>query len=442
MPAGHETHQSAVAAGEHRPVAASQVLPHRARMTARTTFDIVYVPLGSQAHGGAERSLLDLATRFAARGERVLVLVGPELGGTDFVDEAARRGLAVQRVDWTRQRSRWHNLRAAYRVWRAIDAQLIHFNISWHRSMWIVAAGARLLTRARLVGSMRAMPDPHELVPRRRYLGFIPGLRLWHLPELTAGWLWGRILHITVSVNARDFPARLVEHYGYPADRIAVIYNGIDVNLPAVPADSVAALRRQAGAAEGDFLVALVGRLEPGKGADLLLRAIAPLAACVRAVLVGEGDERPALEALAGSLGLRSRVHFAGYAASPEGWMAAADVVAVPSQMYEAFGRVVIEAMAQAKPVVASHIGGMAELFDDGVHGKYVPAGDVEHLRRAIAALSADPTATGLMGRRARQWICDRYSLERVEEEHALLYRRLRVNSAAGQVAARSPAQE
>jgi glycosyltransferase involved in cell wall biosynthesis len=84
------------------------------------------------------------------------------------------------------------------------------------------------------------MPDPHQLVTRRKYFGVLPGLRLWHLPELVAGWLWGKILHRTICVNARDFSARLIRDYGYSPKKLGVIYNGIDTNAQRIPSERMA----------------------------------------------------------------------------------------------------------------------------------------------------------------------------------------------------------
>jgi glycosyltransferase involved in cell wall biosynthesis len=402
------------------------------------SFDIVYVPLGSQAYGGAERSLLDLATRFAARGERVLILVGPELAQTDFVHEANRRGLALQQVAWTHHRSRWYNLRATVAKWRQLKPRLVHFNISWHPHMWLVALCARVLTSAKLIGSMRAMPDPHDLVPRRKYLGLIPGLQLWRIPDMLRGWLWGHILHCTVAVNARDFSRRLIAHFGYPPERLAVVYNGIDINAPKVSREETGELRRSAGISDDDFLVVFVGRLSEEKGTHLLLQAVAPLPASVRLVLVGDGPQRPALELLVDDLGLRARVVIAGYTPNPERWMAAANVVAVPSTWYEAFGRVVVEAMNQGTPVVASRIGGMAELFEDGVHGCYVTAGSIEELQRAIALLAKEPDRAKAMGEKAKILVGERYSLDRVQAEYGKLYAELLLNGGVARPAATS----
>ena len=383
-------------------------------------FDIVYVPLGAQAHGGAERSLMDLATRFAGQGKRVLILVGPELLQTDFPEEAARRGLQMQPIEWTHHKSSWHNLKAAVSTWRRLKTRLIHFNISWHPDMVSVALCARLFTKARLIGSMRAMPDPHDLIPRRKYLGFIPGLRLWHLPDLGRGWAWGRILHRTVTVNLRDFAARLVRDYGYPANRLTAIYNGIDVRGN-VNEEAAAALRERIGATGSQFLVVFVGRLSSEKGAHLLLDATAPLER-VHIAFVGDGPQRAELEALADQLSMKARVTFVGYEPHPETWMAAADVVAVPSTWYEAFGRVVVEAMNEGTPVIASRVGGMAELFEDGVQGRYVAAGSVPELRAAIETMANDRDGTRRMGALGKALVRERYSLERVEADYGRAY--------------------
>jgi glycosyltransferase involved in cell wall biosynthesis len=109
--------------------------------------------------------------------------------------------------------------------------------------------------------------------------------------------------------------------------------------------------------------------------------------------------------------------------------VAAFDLVAVPSVWYEAFGRTVVEALAMQVPVIASRIGGMAELFEDGVHGHYVPAGDRDALAAAIAALATDPAARRAMGRAGRAWVQERYAMERVAAEYARLYRELLAES-------------
>ena len=143
------------------------------------SFDLVFLPLGAAAFGGAERSLLDLAGRMRARGHRVLILAEEALRSTPFAALASERDVELRWVGWAPERGYISNLRAAIQTFLLLRARVIHFNISWRQRMWIIPLVARVLCRARLIGSMRAMPEPAENTPRRRYLfGLVPGLQL------------------------------------------------------------------------------------------------------------------------------------------------------------------------------------------------------------------------------------------------------------------------
>ncbi len=355
-------------------------------------------------------------------GSRVIVLADEALRETPFPDIAAAGGIRGEWVVWSPQKSILRNLREAIRVFRRYRARVVHFNISWRKRMWIIPLVARFLSGARLIGSMRAMPDPHELVPRKRYFGIIPGLRLWHLPEMMVGHVWANALHVTVSINAKDFPFRLAAHYGFDQGTIRVIYNGIAApkNLPTE--EQRRASRASLSVCDADLLIVYSGRLSPEKGVHILIRALDRLPKTFRLVVVGDGPQRSELEGLARELGTAERVQFVGFLRDPDAIVGSADVVAVPSLWYEAFGRVVVEAMSLGVPVVASRIGGMAELFEDGVHGRYVAAGDVEDLARTMVSFCADSQGLRRCGSAARELVLLRYSLARVQAQYAELY--------------------
>ena len=390
-----------------------------------TKFDIAYCPLGATMLGGAERSILDLATRFALRGNRVLMMVGSDLLATGLTEDARKRGIVVKSFDWSRSLGFLENAKAALKATRAVNAHIVHFNMSWLPWMWLVPLAFRWQTSSKLIGTMRAMPDPHALVPRRKHLGFLPGLQLWHWPEVIVGWFWGRLLHRTITINAKDFPMRLTRDYWYPAKRISVIYNGIEARHIPQEGKARRALRAKAATSERDCLICFAGRLSPEKGVDLLLEALHSLPPRFRLVIVGEGPHRSALEARAADLKLDERVFFAGFSDRAAEWMAASDVVAVPSTWYEAFGRVVVEALNEGTPVVASRIGGMAELFEDGVHGIFVSAGSIAELRDAISSLESAPEMRARMGTAGRALVAEKYSLDRVEDEYRREYQAL-----------------
>jgi len=159
-----------------------------------------------------------------------------------------------------------------------------------------------------------------------------------------------------------------------------------------------AALRRALGIADEARLVLFVGHLVPVKALDVLLRAWALLGgapsvgAHARLVLIGEGSERGKLERQAGELGLAGCVAFLGPRpqAAVADWMVAADLLALPSHA-EGSPNVVVEALASGTPVVASRVGGIPDLVDEGVNGLLVPAGEPQALADALAAALGRP---------------------------------------------------
>ena len=141
-----------------------------------------------------------------------------------------------------------------------------------------------------------------------------------------------------------------------------------------------------------------LGRLHPQKGFDLLIEAFARLAPRFPAwhvTILGEGPERPSLEARVAGLGLAGRVHLPGAAKAPAALLRAAaaggGVFAFPSR-YEGFGLTLVEAMASGLPVVAADCPhGPREILEGGAHGVLVPPENAEALAEALAALMADP---------------------------------------------------
>ena len=197
---------------------------------------------------------------------------------------------------------------------------------------------------------------------------------------------------IAVSAPLADAVAALT---GLPPERIAAIpcagYSPA-VFHPRTPVQR-ATLRATLGVAADARLVLFVGHLVPVKALDVLLRAWALLErdgqgpGAARLVLIGEGTERGALERLAGQEGVADRVEFLGPRpqAVVADWIAAADLLCLPSHA-EGSPNVVVEALASGTPVVASRVGGIPDLVDDGVNGLLVAPGDPAALAAALAA--------------------------------------------------------
>jgi glycosyltransferase involved in cell wall biosynthesis len=192
-----------------------------------------------------------------------------------------------------------------------------------------------------------------------------------------------------------------------PSDRWAhlhVIHCGIDPECYT--------LRNHAG--EGSQLL-FVGRLAPLKGLPILIDALGRLRArrpAVRLTIVGAGREGAAIEARARAEGLDDHVRFAGYQ-PPERvaeWLRTADVFVLPS-LAEGVPVAVMEAMASGVPVVATRVGGLSELVDDGVNGYLAPAGAPGALADRIESLLQDPELRNRLGRASRAKIVRDFDL-------------------------------
>lgn len=187
---------------------------------------------------------------------------------------------------------------------------------------------------------------------------------------------------IAVSPNL----AREAQAQGAEPDKIFLVPNGVDQELFA-PQDQQAA-RERLGLAEDGPLALFVGRLVPGKGLEMCLKALAALPQA-RLLVVGDGPLRSGLAAQARSLGLGERVIWAG--PRPHGeiprYLAAADVLVLPS-MSEGEPNVILEALSCGRPVVASRVGNIAGMVEQGREGLLFPAGDgglfVKYLSEAL----------------------------------------------------------
>jgi glycosyltransferase involved in cell wall biosynthesis len=177
------------------------------------------------------------------------------------------------------------------------------------------------------------------------------------------------------------------------------------------------------------FTIGLLGRLVREKGAHILLDAAARLRGDWRVLLVGGGVEEGALRAQAARLGIAERVEFVPTVPSTEvpRWLQRLDALAVPSltmpNWKEQFGRVIIEAMAAAVPVVGSDSGEIPRVIADA--GLVTPEGDVDALAAALQGLMDDEQARQRLALAGRERALANYTWERVARQYHGLYRRM-----------------
>lgn len=179
-----------------------------------------------------------------------------------------------------------------------------------------------------------------------------------------------------------------------------------------------------------DRIVLYVGRLVPVKGVDVLIEAVPKILSVhpnVKLVIIGEGYARQHLSNLVRSLGIDHKVYFAGYISDHEvrKILHHAEVQVIPSR-YEPFGIVCLEAMASGVPVVASDIGGLSEIMEDGVTGLKVPPDNSDALASAVNRVLSDATLRDSISEKAREQVVKQFSWEAVVDMMIQIYNSIR----------------
>jgi glycosyltransferase involved in cell wall biosynthesis len=321
---------------------------------------------------GAENHLLLLLPALRDRGWDVaaVMLHEGEPGAEDFAVRLEADGVPVERV----------------RLSRAFDPR----------------AFARILRRAR-----RDRPDVvHTHLVHADFHG-LPAGRLARVPALVSTKHGFNAFRDRKAFATAD----RAESEGFDAATFEVVHYGIEAGSEPPPLPGAPRL-------------AIVGRLIPIKGHDVLLRAVARARERLPGLtleIAGDGELEQELRATAIRLGLGDAVTFLGRVAPVDPVLERAEVVVVPS-FGEGFGMVALEAMERGRPVIASAVGGLPEIVDEGRTGLLVPPGDVEALVRAIAELADDPARAAGMGQAGRARALDGFSQERCTERIAVLY--------------------
>lgn len=172
------------------------------------------------------------------------------------------------------------------------------------------------------------------------------------------------------------------------------------------------------------FNLVAVGRLDVVKGHHLAIEALAAgnLSPDVHLHILGSGPRQAELEALAGSLGIAERVHMAGFRRNVYDYIANCDVLLMPS-LHEGLPYTLLEAMALGIPVIASRVGGLAEVIQDQVTGLLIAPGDAAALGNAIQRLGAEPPLRARLGEQGRRLQQERYSLHAMTNSYLEVYR-------------------
>jgi glycosyltransferase involved in cell wall biosynthesis len=227
----------------------------------------------------------------------------------------------------------------------------------------------------------------------------------------------------TVTV-CRAFTSELTA-CGVPASRIRILHNSVTPFAP-VAEEALAALRQEFSLPPGTAVILCIGRLSAEKGQSDLLHALAQLqrgaAPPWKLLLVGDGPDRPALEALVRQYQLQEQVCFAQFRADPAPLFSLADIFVLPSHS-EGSSNVLLEAMASGLPIVATRVGGNPEIVEHGVTALLSAPRQPAELAGALQTVLLDGALRKRMGQAAQSHAATAFSPDRYRRTLLEIYR-------------------
>jgi glycosyltransferase involved in cell wall biosynthesis len=353
-------------------------------------------------YGGMERVLHSLARRLPSKGFQVHIVALEYLG---HFSKGLGDAVTLHRVP---PMSRLSILRAGNLITllRGIAPDIVHS----HTGVWLKASrAARAAGVPVVVHTEHGRPDPIPLADRLiDHQASRSTDRIIAVSEALAGVLRSQVVH--------------------DPERICVITNGVDVERLQPPADR-SALRVALGLPRDTPIIGSIGRLEPVKNYELALRAFARLqpqsgGSAPLLVIVGDGSEATRLKGLAHELGLGPRVRFLGWRDDAERLYGAFDLFTLTSRS-EGTSVSLLEAMSTGVCPVVTDVGGNRAVVGPELERLLVPADDEVALAAAWQRCLTDAGFRAGMGARARLRVSDAFSLERMIDQHARLYREL-----------------
>lgn len=233
----------------------------------------------------------------------------------------------------------------------------------------------------------------------------------------------GRLTDRIVAVG-EDQRQELIGYGIAPPNKLVALPLGLELEPFLHAEQEHGALRAELGLGSDSRLVGIVARLVPIKAHEVFLRAavrVSATAPSTHFLVIGDGERRDELRAIAQTLGLADRVHFLGWRSDMTRVYADLDVVALSSNN-EGSPVALIEALAAARPVVATDVGGVADVVRADETGLLVPPRDPCALADGIVALLSDPRRAELLGRAGRVRVYPRYAAARLVADVERLY--------------------
>ena len=355
--------------------------------------------------GGTERVVWELATRLPAARFDVRVWLSTAPGVDEFARALEARGVPVDRVSEVDSRWDWRGMLDTWKRLRRASPSLLHLHHVWPAADRYLPALANLAGVPHLVVTEHIVGSPHSAAQRT--------LKRQELARADA-----------VTAVCGAVAKTLVRDYGVDRGRVRVVPNGAEPPDEEAEWEEVREIRARLSATRLRPLWVMAARLEEQKGHTVLLEALAEVSRRgldFVVALAGEGSLRGTLEAKASALALSGRVRFLGQVEPIGPLLRAADAVVLPS-LWEGLPLTLLEAMARARPVVATTVGGIPEVLEDGACGVLVSPGDAKALADALESFHRRPDAAEKLGLKAAARVRETYTWEHVVEQFETVY--------------------
>ncbi len=364
--------------------------------------------------GGYERAAERLSKGLASRGHQVVVLA--ERRFPDWPYRERDHGVDLHRW-WCVYKRRLHTFTSLIGLLLYLLRFGQRFDV-WHIHHYGVHAALSIA-----IGRLMQRPTVLKLTSSS-YGGISEALRVGRLSKIMTS------LHRQASAVAAPSRETALEArtFGYPAERVYLLQNGVDTNRFKPTSDVQRRWLRAKLQIEDMPTVIAVGRLVADKNIDGVLAAWAKASTRFsgewRLVVVGDGPARPALTKQLTRLGVQDQVRLVGHQSNIEDWMGCADLF-VQASHREGLSNTMLEAMAAGLPVVITAVSGAQECVGETGAGIVVPIGDPDALEGALVALASDPSARDRCGAAARGVVETGFSIERAVDRCEALYRGL-----------------
>jgi len=358
---------------------------------------------------GAENHLLTLVSGLRARNidAQILMLTEPSKPMTDFVTAAKQREIPIQSAI-IRRSVDVALIKTLRDIFQNSQPDIVHTHLQHADLHGIIAAR---WAKVPVIITSRHNDNAFRRRPPIKQLNYV----LWRFAD--AG--------IAISNSIARFA---IQVEGAPANKIHTIHYGLPFNPDPTEREATRqAVRRELGIGKTDLVVGMVCRLVEQKGVQYGLKVFSQIIRdfpSARLVIAGDGPLRRSLEAMVIPLGLQGRVQFLGWRDDVPQIMAALDVLLVPS-LWEGFGLVILEAMAQRVPTIGSAVSAIPEIVVHGETGLLAPPEDIDRLIEALTLLLGDNALRQHMGLMAEDRLEANFSALRMVEQTAALYDRL-----------------